>query len=226
MAVLTGSTLQVDNLVNAGVLESCCVLVLAGEGMSSSEDADTDMVLLVGLLEHLFHGVREPYPPFVMYEFRADSSVSLVPEVFQHHTDHPLPLQPCYRRGSLITNAFLGSIVGNMYYMPATIEIAEALSLPQRGKHASFCWQTEVPPYSFNEPFADLVLKSVVGWDGSELLSAIPLGLYRLSDEDVRYVVTNPPGDTIVRPDDLVIWVGDAYFGKVMSEQGLLLNSF
>lgn len=236
-----GPITRADNLLRAGVLESCSVVILAGETKpgTSPKEVDSATLIMASIVEHLVvafgRGSR-----FRMYEFRDDQSVLLLPESEEVkklreqevHTPKkkrkkaeavPLKLQPRYLAGTIFTPDFFGTMVGRMYYLPATIELIEALAMPAKMGQPSSGWQTRVPKEFVGRSFGDLFEAFCRGQASKP---ALAIALYRPnSTGDNSYVFTCPPKATGLRQGDHVVWLGCPEFGKWAAEKGLLLAS-
>jgi hypothetical protein len=132
-----------------------------------------------------------------------------------------LKLHPRYLAGQIFSPDFFGTLLGRMYYLPATIEVMEAIVMPSRRGQKSFFWQTSLPKDFAGAPYRDLVRDYCRRSDSPP---AIPVALYRhRSTHDVHcYIVSNPKGDTVLRQTDQVIWLGAQEFGDHVHRQGIL----
>jgi len=64
---------------------------------------------------------------------------------------------PRFIAGQVFTPELWGAMLGRMYYMPATIELIEALVMPHRRKQTAYPWQIRPPASFVGRPYAWLV---------------------------------------------------------------------
>lgn len=76
-----------------------------------------------------------------------------------------------FAAGQIFTPELWGAMLGRMYYMPAIIELVEALVMPHRRGQRSYPWQISVPPKYVGQPFVQLVrdIASTAWVDDAEL---------------------------------------------------------
>eukprot|EP00927_Polykrikos_kofoidii_P055803 TRINITY_DN50004_c0_g1_i1.p1 TRINITY_DN50004_c0_g1~~TRINITY_DN50004_c0_g1_i1.p1 ORF type:complete len:1103 (+),score=139.20 TRINITY_DN50004_c0_g1_i1:191-3499(+) len=231
-AFLTGSVRSAACLLDAGILDSGCIVLLQGKPLY--DDGITVGLIEANLVEHILHGNRPGWRmPFVMYEFRSDRSVGLMSEIFQPLSNEPVPMRPRYMGGSVVTPECLEKIIGQMYYLPATLELIEAFCIPDRSGQTSIVWQTKIPPGFVGKVMGDLLDAGTRGtWRGlsssPRCSLGLPLALYRVEEGNAldvrgRYLRTCPSPEVTLRGSDEVIWLGTAYFGDEMRKEGLLM---
>merc|ERR1712110_746518 len=77
---------------------------------------------------------------------------------------------PRFAAGQVFTPELWGVMLGHMYYMPAVIEIVEALAMPHRREQRAFPWQMRVPSAFVGRSFG-MLFKSLLmgGWDRSPM---------------------------------------------------------
>lgn len=111
---------------------------------------------------------------------------------------------PRFAAGQIFTPELWGTMLGRMFYMPAVIELIEALVIPsRRGQHA-YPWQVNIPPMYIGRPFSELVADLAFGVSLHSTRSrkdapeqsygppSVPIALYRLR-EDFGNDAFDPP---------------------------------
>lgn len=229
---------RMDNLLRVGVLDSCSVVVLAGESKpdTSVMEADSAMIMVASIIEHLIVAF-ERGGMFRMYEFRDGNAVCLLPENLRRPGEKDpyeggdpsanqvteLKMHSRYLAGEVMTFDFMGTMLGRMYYLPGTVDLVEAYAMPSKGSQDSFSWQTHVPPEFVNKTFLELFKRySCRSGSSSDGAPALATALYRQSSEKGKecfFVFTSPPKSTVLRKTDYVIWSGPVSFGKEMAKK-------
>merc|ERR1719399_2820441 len=142
VAFITAPPHRVSSLLRAGVLDSVGIVILAGEHHheSGSRMQDSSTLILCSTVENLLASKPVEERPFVMYEFLNDGAVSLLPPLSpiqaapgkdddESDDDDSSPaglqLHPRYLAGQFFGPDFFGTLIGRMYYLPATIEVVE-----------------------------------------------------------------------------------------------------
>eukprot|EP00747_Dinoflagellata_sp_TGD_P086003 gnl/TRDRNA2_/TRDRNA2_163110_c1_seq1.p1 gnl/TRDRNA2_/TRDRNA2_163110_c1~~gnl/TRDRNA2_/TRDRNA2_163110_c1_seq1.p1 ORF type:complete len:1242 (+),score=194.97 gnl/TRDRNA2_/TRDRNA2_163110_c1_seq1:490-3726(+) len=77
--------------------------------------------------------------------------------------DESILFHPRFAAGQVFTPELWGTMLGRMFYMPATIEILEALLMPSRRGQAAYPWQIRVPRAFVNKTFQHLVVAMAKG---------------------------------------------------------------
>lgn len=247
VALIIGPPHQVDTLLRAGILESAAVVVLSGgqhvqEG--SQQEQDSSGLTLARSIEHLLAVKTVVDKPLVLFEFRSENSTLLLPpslpesavndamtlapfsvsktEELAERPDQDVQLHPRSLAGHVFTPDFFGSLLGRMYYFPATIEFVEAIVMPGQTGQNSFLWQTRVPKDLHDKSFLQLFMEYI---KRKQKPAAAAIALYRQSPSspEASYIVTNPQPNTILRFSDMVVWLGPEEFGMDMHQAGFLL---
>lgn len=252
VAILVGKPHFVDDLLRAGVLSSCVIIVLSGEYSSEEKRIaglmDSSTFILCCTVENLLQMKPHSEQPYVIYEFVRDDTVLLLPHTSVQHTagtamyqaalgddqteqdEDPvclLKMHPRYLAGQYCSPDVFGTLLGRMYYLPATIELVEALALPTNLTQQSFIWQTSVPPEFMAKSYSEMLKEYSTRKDSA---AAIPVALFRMTQEKTDlsgfpYVLTNPMPSTVLKQTDSVIWLGPSEFGRYMHKEGLLQAS-
>lgn len=85
---------------------------------------------------------------------------------------------PRFAAGEVFTPELWGMMLGRMFYMPAVIELMEALVLPSRREQNAYPWQVRIPDLYVGQPFsrilADLALGLPFADNEDQLESAAP----------------------------------------------------
>jgi len=68
-----------------------------------------------------------------------------------------------FSAGQVFTPELWGVMLGRMFYMPAVIELMEALIMPNRRSQHAFPWQVQVPPKYIGLKFVDLISDMALG---------------------------------------------------------------
>lgn len=71
---------------------------------------------------------------------------------------------PRFAAGQIFTPELWGAMLGRIYYMPAIIELIEALALPHVRGQAAFPWQIRVPPSYVGKEYSTLFLDLAMGY--------------------------------------------------------------
>jgi len=71
---------------------------------------------------------------------------------------------PRFAAGQIFTPELWGSMLGRIYYMPAIIELIEALALPHVRGQTAFPWQIRVPPSYVGREYSTLFLDLAMGY--------------------------------------------------------------
>jgi hypothetical protein len=104
---------------------------------------------------------------------------------------------PRFAAGQVFTPELWGAMLGRMFYMPAIIELVEALVIPHRRGQVAAIWQIRVPSFFCSLTFSELLSTMVLGgWDSHQEMTpdtpsaelqdmgpAVPLALYRPRDD-------------------------------------------
>jgi hypothetical protein len=92
-----------------------------------------------------------------------------VEEGFRDTSDESIFFNGRFMAGQVFTPELWGAMLGRDFYMPATIELLEALLLPHVRGQSAFCWQIRVPPRYVNRPFSKLFKDLLLGgWDAPD----------------------------------------------------------
>lgn len=93
---------------------------------------------------------------------------------------------PRFAAGQVFSPELWGMMLGRMFYMPAVIELIEALVMGAMRGQQAYPWQMRVPPKYISRPFrellGDLALGSVL-CESSKGPPSVPLALYRLNED-------------------------------------------
>merc|ERR1719382_813660 len=89
---------------------------------------------------------------------------------------------PRFAAGQVFTPELWGIMLGRMFYMPAVIELIEALLMPSRREQNAYTWQVRIPSAYEGRPFLELL---------GDLALGRPL---RGADEDTGGSENSPPG--------------------------------
>jgi len=234
-AMPTPATAKTQDLKQAGIKHARCVALLAGNaGDSGTVDrrmVDGTGVTLLCSLEAWFSDLVKGTTPPIILELHQQESVSFL---------HRFPLyeragedtermnakenyinHPRFAGGGIFTGSCMGALLARAYYTPGIVELLEALVIVGSTGQSSFPWQVAVPWNMKHKKYGDLVQAFMA--DGS---NALCMGLYRTcwrgAGDGAKYVMTNPPMNTVLRGDDLAIVLGTEAFGKDAFEQDLL----
>jgi len=104
-----------------------------------------------------------------------------------------------FAAGQVFSPELWGMMLGRMFYMPAVIELIEALVMGDRRGQQAYPWQVRVPPKYIGRPFSELVLDLAHGvllsqredetrYTAEDIKEprgppTVPLALYRLNDD-------------------------------------------
>jgi hypothetical protein len=140
-------------------------------------------------------------------------------------------MNPRFASGHVVTVNFLGEMLGREYYVPATMELLEALVMPARRGQPCIPFQAPVPRDLIGGTFGELFGRWVLADEGEgemkkeerqSMMSALPFALYRpLFPEApaglrraLGYVVSKPEADLILSGGDLVYVLAPAAWGR------------
>eukprot|EP00928_Gymnodinium_smaydae_P028274 TRINITY_DN21602_c0_g4_i3.p1 TRINITY_DN21602_c0_g4~~TRINITY_DN21602_c0_g4_i3.p1 ORF type:complete len:1284 (-),score=118.81 TRINITY_DN21602_c0_g4_i3:1663-5484(-) len=70
---------------------------------------------------------------------------------------------PRFAAGQVFSPELWGMMLGRMFYMPAVIELIEALVLPSRREQVSYPWQIHIPSSYIDLPFSELLTALTLG---------------------------------------------------------------
>merc|ERR1711976_836243 len=101
---------------------------------------------------------------------------------------------PRFAAGQVFTPELWGVMLGRLFYMPALIELVEAIVMPHRRGQVAFSWQIQVPEQFAGVAFSKLFHTLATG-DGEDFLvepeddgltpdgPAIAVAIYRSRDD-------------------------------------------
>jgi len=70
---------------------------------------------------------------------------------------------PRFAAGQVFTPELWGMMLGRMFYMPAVIELIEALVMPSRREQVAYPWQVRIPSSYIGLPFSQLLADLALG---------------------------------------------------------------
>jgi len=130
---------------------------------------------------------------------------------------------PRFASGGVWTASCLGALLARAYYTPGWIELLEALVLGSSTGQTSWPWQISLPRELSGSTYGDLTVSFL-----EKTNSSLVVGLYRkcwpMAGNGACYLVTNPPVDTALRDDDLIIVLGTEAFAKDCFKEGLIVG--
>lgn len=158
---------------------------------------------------------------------------------------------PRFAAGQIFTPELWGAMLGCMFYMPAIIELVEALVMPHKRGQQAYPWQIRVPTAYVGRPYCELFSDlatcrriECLGSGSCELPKAalgpaVAVALYRKRESDAagetnfaaagtgghNYVILAPPPDTDLRWDDWIVVLGSSRLGRYMHGLHLLRGS-
>eukprot|EP00929_Paragymnodinium_shiwhaense_P030875 TRINITY_DN17412_c0_g3_i2.p1 TRINITY_DN17412_c0_g3~~TRINITY_DN17412_c0_g3_i2.p1 ORF type:complete len:1226 (-),score=292.06 TRINITY_DN17412_c0_g3_i2:270-3947(-) len=172
------------------------------EQLDSDSDAEEDTCAADGTVTRAstIEGIEEE-------ELQNDNEPSWFTQAFGQvqggrPTDDVMMFHPRFAAGQVFTTEVWGAMLGRMFYMPALIELVEALVMPNRRGQSAFSWQLSIPAKYVGKRLSTLFRDLLFGgwWqnDEEEALAslkredsgadqqsssegpAVPLALYRL----------------------------------------------
>ncbi|CAK0900105.1 unnamed protein product [Prorocentrum cordatum] len=123
------------------------------DGHLSPMKGSTDSVLAMQAMAEQEMVAYSERPPEVDHE---DSS-------FQDYGTSAI-FHPRFAAGQIFTPELWGAMLGRIYYMPAIIELIEALALPHVRGQVAFPWQIRVPPSYVDKEYSTLFLDLAMGY--------------------------------------------------------------
>jgi len=81
-----------------------------------------------------------------------------------------------FAAGQVFSPELFGTMLGRMYYMPAIIELVEALLMPHVRRQKAFMWQMRVPPHYIGKEFGELFRDLSLGELGAREARSSRLG--------------------------------------------------
>mmetsp|Transcript_2803 Transcript_2803/g.7119 ORF Transcript_2803/g.7119 Transcript_2803/m.7119 type:complete len:1134 (+) Transcript_2803:91-3492(+) len=240
VSFIVGDASNFKDLELACITKASVVVLLAGDadGGVIAELRDHSAVVAAHQLD-LMLGAESSSQAFVMYELHNESSAVFVPPPLNiispesqcgdsMHTEDDdvaelaIKMQTQFACGQVFSLSYLGRMLGREYYVPATMELLQALVMPARRGQTSFPWLVDVPPEFVGDTFESLFLAWTRAKD-----AATPIGLYsNVPDARAPYgcVVTNPKKGHRLGDQDRVYVLASDNWGKRLLSPSMVLS--
>lgn len=205
VAIFHGNPEVEKDLINCGAVQCCSIICVGNESKNEDSFADTDILLVYGLLHRLLLVDKT-----ILLEFQDPEHLCLLPSGYPVErvseddvgeeqsvaraeeiidADCTYTFDPHFVSGEVFLPRFLGTLMGGVARIKGLIELMQRLSMPclpfdtpTGNKPASAVWQIRVPPalrgQQYGKVFRDLI---------SEEPPAVALGL--------RKRIGGPAGD-------------------------------
>jgi len=174
----------------------------------------------IGYRDHVY------FPHFIHFNVLRVSRIisSLLAPVSDNIADRSIYARR-FAAGQILPEDFFGSLLGYMFVCPSSIEVMEALLLPQHRDQSSFAWQVHCPSEWVGKTYGELLLAWVQQNDPAlhDCGSAVVVAVYRTHADGVDgYNLTMPELEMVLDKRDLLTTLGSAAFGRCMAGRCLL----